>query len=158
MIIIGVLLNIVGLGISAWALFALAVHALPFFVGMTAGIHALQAGTGPLGAIVIGFLAAGFTLLVGQCALGATRSGLLRFVIGLLFTIPAAGAGYGATLSLSHLSGLPEWWHDAFAVVGAVIVGGTAWARMAMLAAPAIKPGIAFGPAQSHGRSAAAGG
>jgi hypothetical protein len=32
MIIIGILLNIVGLGISAWALFALAVHALPFFV------------------------------------------------------------------------------------------------------------------------------
>jgi hypothetical protein len=32
MIIIGVLLNIVGLGIFCWALFALAIHALPFFV------------------------------------------------------------------------------------------------------------------------------
>jgi len=35
MLIIGVLLNIVGLGIFCWALFALAIHALPFFVGMT---------------------------------------------------------------------------------------------------------------------------
>ena len=33
MIVIGVLLNIVGLGIFCWALFALAIHALPFFVG-----------------------------------------------------------------------------------------------------------------------------
>jgi hypothetical protein len=32
MLIIGVLLNIVGLGIFCWALFALATHALPFFV------------------------------------------------------------------------------------------------------------------------------
>jgi hypothetical protein len=40
MLIIGVLLNIAGLGIFCWALFALAIHALPFFVGMTVGsIH-----------------------------------------------------------------------------------------------------------------------
>jgi hypothetical protein len=32
MIIIGVLLNVVGLGVFCWALFALAIHALPFFV------------------------------------------------------------------------------------------------------------------------------
>jgi hypothetical protein len=31
MLIIGILLNIVGLGIFCWALFALATHALPFF-------------------------------------------------------------------------------------------------------------------------------
>jgi hypothetical protein len=32
------------------------------------GIHSLQAGTGPLSAIVVGFVAGGFTLSVGQCA------------------------------------------------------------------------------------------
>jgi hypothetical protein len=42
MIIVGVLLNIVGLGVFCCALFALAIHALPFFVGMTAGIYAYQ--------------------------------------------------------------------------------------------------------------------
>jgi hypothetical protein len=39
MLIIGVLLNIVGLGIFCWALFALATHALPFFVATTVGIY-----------------------------------------------------------------------------------------------------------------------
>jgi hypothetical protein len=55
MIIIGVILNVVGLGVFCWALFALAIHALPFFVGMTVGIHSFQAGAGPFGAIVVGF-------------------------------------------------------------------------------------------------------
>jgi len=49
MIVIGVLLNIVGLGIFCLALFALAIHALPFFVGMTAGLYSYQTGAGPLG-------------------------------------------------------------------------------------------------------------
>jgi len=53
MLIIGVLLNIVGLGIFCWALFALATHALPFFVGMTVGIYSFQVGAGPLGAIAL---------------------------------------------------------------------------------------------------------
>ena len=48
MIIIGILLNIVGLGIFCWALFALANHALPFFVGMTVGIYSFQTGAGPV--------------------------------------------------------------------------------------------------------------
>ena len=63
MIIIGILLNVVGLGIFCWALFALAIHALPFFVGMTVGIYSFQAGAGPFGAIVVGFVAGGFTLV-----------------------------------------------------------------------------------------------
>jgi hypothetical protein len=32
MIIIGILLDIIGLGVFCWALFKLAVHAFPFFV------------------------------------------------------------------------------------------------------------------------------
>jgi hypothetical protein len=66
MIIIGVLLNVVGLGVFSWALFALAIHTLPFFVGMTVGIYSFQARAGPFGAIVVGFVTAGFTRVVGS--------------------------------------------------------------------------------------------
>ena len=75
MTIIGILLN--GLGIFCWALFALATHALPFFVGMTVGIYSFQAGAGPLGAIVVGFVMGGFTLVVGQYAFSIARSPIL---------------------------------------------------------------------------------
>jgi hypothetical protein len=47
MIIVGILLNIAGLGMLCWAMFRLAVYALPFFVGVTAGLYALQTGAGP---------------------------------------------------------------------------------------------------------------
>jgi len=94
MLIIGVLLNIAGLGIFCWALFALAIHALPFFVGMTVGIYSFQAGAGPFGAIVVGFVMGGFTLVVGRYAFSIARS-------------PAACAGYDVTLALANL-GIPE--------------------------------------------------
>ncbi len=66
-----------GLGIFCWALFALATHALPFFVGMTVGIYSFQAGAGPFGAIVVGFVMGGFTLVVGQYAFSIARSPIL---------------------------------------------------------------------------------
>ena len=136
MLIIGVLLNIAGLGIFCWALFALAIHALPFFVGMTVGIYSFQAGAGPFGAIVVGFIMAGFTLVVGQYAFSVARSPVLRLVIGLLFALPAARAGYDATLALAHVGVSPGWWREVFAVFGAITVGGTAWARVSILTEP----------------------
>jgi len=82
MLIIGVLLNIVGLGIFCWALFALAIHALPFFVGMTVGIYSFRAGAGPFGAIVVGFVAAGFTLVLVRYAIFVARGSLSAFSLG----------------------------------------------------------------------------
>ncbi len=107
MIIIGVLLNIVGLGVFCWALFTLAIYSLPFFVGMTAAIYTYQTGTGPFGAIVAGFVARGFAFVLGQYAFSAARTPIVRLVIGLLFAVPAARAGYDATLALSHI-GIPS--------------------------------------------------
>src|SRR5260221_13463602 len=57
MIAIGIVLNLVGLGIFCWLLFTLAVYALPFFVGATTGVFAYHSGAGPLGAIAVGLLA-----------------------------------------------------------------------------------------------------
>jgi hypothetical protein len=148
MLIIGILFNIVGLGIFCWALFALATHALPFFVGMTVGIYSFQAGAGPFGAIVIGFVAAGFTLVVGQYAFSVGRSPIVRLVIGLLFAVPAARAGYDVTLALAHLGIPSEWWRESFAVLGAVAVGCVAWARMSVYTEPALRPSVALGQAQ----------
>ncbi len=148
MIIIGVLLNIVGLGVFCWALFALAIHALPFFVGMTAALYAYQTGAGPLGTIVVGFFAGSFTFVLGQYVFSNARSRIVRFALGLLFAVPAACAGYDVILALSHIGIPSQWWREAFAVVGAILVGGTAWARLSILAEPAPRRGVALGPAQ----------
>jgi hypothetical protein len=157
-IIIGILLNIVGLGAFCWALFVLATHALPFFVGMTVGIYSFQAGAGPFGAIVVCFVTAGFTLVVGRYAFSVARSPIVRLVIGLLFAIPAARAGYDVTLALAQF-GIPQaWWREAFAVVSAIIVGGTAWARLSMQTDPALRPGAALSSMQPPSGAATTGG
>lgn len=148
MLIIGVLLNIVGLGIFCWALFALATHALPFFVGMTVGIYTLQAGAGPFGAIVIGFVTAGFTLVVGQYAFSVARSPIIHLVIGLLFAVPAARAGYDLTLAVAHFGISEGWRREAFAMLGAIAVGGTAWANVSMQTETALRPGAALSSIQ----------
>src|SRR5258707_14315301 len=144
MLIIGVLLNIVGLGIFCWALFALATHALPFFVGMTVGIYSFQAGAGPDGAIVVGFVTGGFTLVLGQYIFSVARSPIVRLLIRLLFAVPAARAGYDVTLALAHFGIPQEWWRESFAMLGAIAVGSTAWARVSIFTQPARSPGGVF--------------
>jgi hypothetical protein len=148
MIIIGILLNIVGLGIFCRLLFTFAIHAFPFFVGTTAGIYSLQAGTGPFGALVIGFVAGGFTLVVGRDVLSVARAPVVRVATGLLFAVPAARAGYDATFSLAHTGVPSEWCREALAVFGAITVGGTAWARVSIPTQPALRGGVALDPAQ----------
>jgi hypothetical protein len=148
MIIIGILLNVVGLGVFCWALLALATHALPFFVGMTLGIYSFQAGVGPFGAIVVGFVTAGFTLVIGQHAFSIARSPILRLVIGLVFAVPAARAGYDVTLALTNLGIPEEWWRKLIAVFGAIAIGGTAWAQVSMRTNTTLGPGAALGPIQ----------
>lgn len=148
MIIIGILLNIVGLGAICWAMFMLAVYALPFFIGMSAGVYAYQIGNGPIAAIIIGFVAAAFGLSAGRYLFSVTRSPGIRLVVRLLFAVPAALAGYNLAISLAHIGIPSERWREAFALVGAVVVGGTAWARLSVLATPALGEGVSAGSAQ----------
>jgi hypothetical protein len=138
MLIIGIVLSFVGLGFLIWLLFALAVYALPFFAGVTAGFAAFHSGSGPIAAILVGLIAAAVTLVAGQIAFATVRSPLIRAAIALLFAAPAAVAGYHATLGLAHIGVSSAGWQQAVAVVSAVIVGGTAWTRMTLLAAPIV--------------------
>src|SRR5258708_18444768 len=115
---------------------------------MTAGIYTYQTGAGPLGVIVVGFVAGGVALVLGQYAFSVARSPIVRLLIRLLFTVPAARAGYDVTLALAHFGIPQEWWRELFAALGAIAVGCTAWARVSILTEPALRPGVAFGPAQ----------
>ena len=145
MIIVGIVLSVFGIGFFCWLLFTLAVYALPFFAGLTAGLAAFHSGSGVIGALIVGVLAGGATLAIGQIAFATVRTPLIRAAIGLLYAVPAAIAGYHATLGLAHIGVPSEGWREAFAVVGAVLVGGTAWARMSLFVPPNVGQGVAAG-------------
>jgi hypothetical protein len=132
MIAIGIILSFISLGFMCWLLFALAVQALPVFVGLTVGLAAYHSGSGEIGAFLVGLIAGAVTLAAGQIAVAAFRSPVIRTAIALVFAVPAAMAGYHAALGLAQLGVPAELWQQAFAMIGAVAVGATAWARLAL--------------------------
>jgi hypothetical protein len=147
MLIIGIILSVFGIGFFCWLLFTLAVYALPFFAGLSAGLAAFHSGSGVIGALIVCVFAGGATLVIGQIAFATIRIPLIRAAIGLLYAIPAAIAGYHATLGLAQIGVPSVVWREVFAVIGAVLIGGTAWARMFLFLPPTVGQGVAAGSA-----------
>jgi hypothetical protein len=100
-----------------------------------------------IGALIVGGLAGGATLAIGQIAFATVRTPLIRAAIGLLYAVPAGVAGYHATLGLAHIGMPSEVWRETFAIIGAVLVGGTAWGRMFLFLPPNGGHGVAEGSA-----------
>jgi hypothetical protein len=130
MLAIGIVFGFVGLGYLCWLLFDLIVYALPVIVGINAGMAAYHSGAGEIGAFIVGFVAGVLTFVAGQIAVETSRSVVIRTAIALLFVVPAAMAGYFATLDLARLGVPAVAWQQAFALFGAVAVGATAWVRV----------------------------
>lgn len=145
MLALGLVLSVFGIGFVCWLLFALAIYALPFLAGMTAGLVAYHSGAGMPGTLIVGVLAGALTLVAGQLAFALVASPILRGLIALVFVVPAAVAGYHTTLGLAHIGVPSAVWREVFAVIGAVVIGGTALMRMAALAVPADAGRIAGG-------------
>jgi hypothetical protein len=147
MLALAIVLNIVGLGFFCWVLFTIAIYALPFFVGMSVGLYAHECGTGPFGAFGLGVIAAAIVLVIGQTIFSLVRKPILRIAVALAFVVPAALAGYYATFGLSGITMTSTLWRQVFAVIGAVVIGATAWTRLA--APPSDVPGGPGRPALS---------
>lgn len=128
------------MGVICWALFTLAVYALPFFVAVTVGHYAYTSDVGLFGAIVAAFLAGAATLILGQIAFATIRSQPFRLALGALYALPAGIAGFHAIKGLSGIGSAGETWTLMFAGIGAVVIGATAWARVASLAGPEETP------------------
>ena len=119
-------------------MFNMAIYALPLFAAVSAGRLAFAGGAGWLGAIILGLIAGGVTLGVGQLVLASTRSSLVRLAIALVFAVPAAFAGHSTSatghetavtgLGL-HVLGLSVWVGGlmALALLLPVLVAGTNW-------------------------------
>jgi len=129
---LAILLGVLGLGFLCWLLFTLAIYALPFLAGLTAGLAAFDSGGGVVGALIVGSLASGATLALGQIGFVSTRTPLIRAIIGLLYAVPATVAGYQVSFALAGIGMSTGGWQTAFAVVGAILSGVTAFSRMTL--------------------------
>ncbi|MDP2377174.1 hypothetical protein [Reyranella sp.] len=149
MLIAGLVLSVFGLGFFCWLLFTLAIFALPFLAGLTAGLAAFHSGAGFIGALIVGVLVGGATLALGRIAFATVRTPLIRVFIGLLYAVPATIAGYQVSFGLAGIGVPPGDWHEAFAAGGAVLAGITAFARLALFIPPETGQRIVEGSAYS---------
>jgi hypothetical protein len=133
MIVIGILVCFAAAASFCWLVFELAVYALPISVGVVAGLAASHSGAGPIGAVIVGLVAAVALHISGQLVFDFARSRLTSLIVGLVFAAPAAAAGYEAVHGLAALGAASPVWQQSFAVVGAILVGATAWARLSVL-------------------------
>ena len=142
MLVIGLILSVFGIGLFCWLIFTLAVYALPFFIGLTAGMAAFHSGAGVIGALLVGIVAGALTLGIAQIAFALARPMVLRALIAAVFAVPATIAGYHAVLGLSQI-GMPSLvWREVLAWIGGLFIGGTTWARMTVFAEPlSLRPG-----------------
>ena len=129
--IIAILLAIAALVFMCWLLFTLAIYALPLFVGLSAAFWAHSTGAGLLGAVLIGFGAGIGTLVLGQLLFATVRTPIIRLAIALLFAVPAAVAGFHAVHGIVGIGSSSQIWRNVLGSVGAVVVGATAWMRLA---------------------------
>jgi hypothetical protein len=121
MLALGLVLNTLGIGLFCWAIFALAVYALPFFVALSIGMTALQSGSGVAGALLIGTAGGALTLAVGQLGAAITRSSILRIAIATVFAVPGAVAGYHVVFALSQVGAPSPAWCEVFALRGCAL-------------------------------------
>ena len=133
MTFLGILVAMAAIGFMCWLLFNLAVFALPFFIGVNAGIWAYGTGAGWLGAVLVGLLAAGLTLAAAQGLLILVRPLWARLLIALVFVTPAVVAGFYATLGIVKHMMPSETWQLIFSVIGAIAVGVTSFLRLAAM-------------------------
>jgi hypothetical protein len=146
---IGIVLSVFGLGFFCWLLFTLAVYALPFLAGLSVGLAAFHSGSGFIGAFVVGLLVGGTILVLGQIVFATVRTPLIRLLIGLVYALPAAVAGYQLCFALAGIGVPPGNWQHVFAAAGAVAVGLTAFARMALFIPPSVGQDPVEGAAHS---------
>jgi hypothetical protein len=136
MIIVGLALSLFAVGFLCWLLFTLAVYATPFFVGVTAAFAAFNHDAGVIGALIVGLAAGVVTLVASRVAFVVAKSPAVRGAIAVVLAAPAAIAGYHAAFGLARIGVSSEIWRDLFAVIGAILVGCTAFVRLARTAEP----------------------
>ncbi|MEM7730537.1 MAG: hypothetical protein AAF311_14925 [Pseudomonadota bacterium] len=119
-----------GLGALCWILFNLAVYALPFAIGLTSSVYLYETGQGVFLSILAGFFIGGLAAALGEFAFDRIRSVPFRLVIGLIYAVPAAIAGFHAAKGFAEIGSAGSFTITIQSWFGALVVGGTAWARM----------------------------
>lgn len=114
----------------------LIILALPVGVALAAGSSAHASGLALVPSIAVAAGAAIMMLLIAQIALGLARTPLQLTMIGLIFALPAAFAGFHAARGICAIFAAPGMASILLASFSALIFAGLAFAQLPRLASP----------------------
>jgi hypothetical protein len=109
-----------------------AVHALPIMLGFQVAHIAYGTGARLIGAGIVGLVAGAVAFGLLSAVFVSVKSPIARVIIGLIFALPAAGAGYALTSGISASAVPSEIWRQIFCIIGGVFVGAAAFTRLAV--------------------------
>jgi hypothetical protein len=109
-----------------------AIHALPIMLGFQVAHIANGTGSGLIGAGIVGLVAGAVAFGLLSAVFVSVKSPITRVVIGLIFALPAAGAGYALMSGISASAVPSEIWRQIFCIIGGVFVGAAAFTRLAV--------------------------
>lgn len=118
---------ILGAVAGLWLLLRLASLALPVYAGLTVALFLLDAGFRYPWAILSGLGAAIATLITGRLIAVFVRLPLLRLLVGLLFALPAAFAGYHAGRAIIGLATTNDIALAAAGIIAGLSTAASAW-------------------------------
>jgi hypothetical protein len=117
-----------GLAVLAYTL---AIYALPFAITLWVGRLTFITGAGWIGAGVVGLLAGVVSYYVLAVLFATLRPPILRIGIAVIFTVPAAIAGYALVHGIMAEAVPSPIWLEIFSVIGGGATGVSALARLA---------------------------
>jgi hypothetical protein len=128
--LLSTLLSIFGLGALCWMIFNLTIYAMPFAIALTSGLYLYEAGQGVVLSLIVSLSLGCFVAVLGNLAFERIRFAPLKLAIGLVYAVPAAIAGFHAAMGFAEFGNANGWTISILSWLGAILVGGTAWARV----------------------------
>jgi len=126
-----ILLGVTLVGLLCVLAYRLATYALPFMLGLAVARFAYGTGSGLIGAGVVGFVAGVVSVGLLRLLFSWLRVPILRGLVAVIFVIPAAVAGYQLVNGVTRDAVPSEIWRQIFCGLGGVVVGLSAFARLA---------------------------
>jgi hypothetical protein len=107
-----------------------AIHALPIMLGFQVAHIANGTGAELIGTGIVGLVAGAVAFGLLSAVFVLVKSPIARVIIGLIFALPAAGAGYALVSGVSASAIPSEAWRQIFCIIGGVFVGAAAFTRL----------------------------
>lgn len=119
-----------------WLLVRFAVHALPVYVALSLGLALYAHGSGILGALTLGAMAAVATFAIGRAGFHHARTPVARLMIAAAFVVPAGVAGYQAVYGIGRLALAAGIALNVISLIGAIVIAALTWTQLVSGGAP----------------------